>query len=519
MKYHTLRLILGDQLNANHSWFKIKDDGVLYVMAELKQESEYVEHHIQKVCAFFIAMDTFANALTKAGHNVLYLTLDDTQAFSSLNHLITDLCKEHSIQSFQYQRPDERRLSLQLLDISNKLNSKNIETCLYETEHFLLPFDEIKQEFKPNKHNRMEAFYRRMRKRFNVLMEADKPVGGKWNYDEDNRNALAQKDIELIPKPLTFSHNTKLIIDRLTRHNINTIGSADEYSLWPASRSESLKLLSYFCKHLLPKFGQFQDAMTNETEHQWSLYHSRLSFSLNTKMLSPIQVINTAITAYENNPKLISLSQVEGFVRQILGWREYVRGLYWINSKSYADQNILNAKTQLPNYFWNGETNMACMKACISQSLEKSYAHHIQRLMVTGNFALLTGLDPDQVEAWYLGIYVDAIEWVEQPNTRSMALFADGGWVATKPYAASGNYIKKMSDYCKSCNYKAAKKTGEKACPFNSFYWHFLYRNREIFSKNPRMAFPYKTWNKMSEENQKAVLEQADQYLENIEGL
>jgi deoxyribodipyrimidine photolyase-related protein len=269
---------------------------------------------------------------------------------------------------------------------------------------------------------------------------------------------------------------------------------------------------------LLPRFGTFQDAMTDQSEHKWSLYHSRLSFSLNAKLLSPREVVAMAIDAYRGRDD-ISLSQVEGFVRQILGWREFIRGIYWLNMPEYQKLNYLEADRPLPEYFWSGETQMNCMSEAINQSLDYAFAHHIQRLMVTGTFSLLAGIDPDQVDDWYLGIYLDAIEWVELPNTRGMSQFADGGLVGTKPYSASGNYINKMSDYCKGCRYKVSKKTGSDACPFNSLYWHFMHRHRPIFEKNPRIGMVYRNWDKQSEENRNLTLERAEWCLEHLDEL
>lgn len=456
-KYHTLRLVLGDQLNANHTWFKEKSDGVLYLIAELRQETDYVPHHIQKVCAFFAAMAHFAAALTKAGHQVAYLTLDDSAEFDSLPTLLKSQIACHGISRFEYQMPDEYRLREQLQQFCQSLA---IESQEVSSEHFLLPIEALPAHFSPGKHHLMEAFYRKMRVQFDVLIQNGKPEGGKWNYDKENRAKLTDSDLSAIPEPLCFANDVTDILARLQRYDVRTIGKSSEQLLWPVTRSQSLELLHFFCRHLLPNFGRFQDAMTSQSPHRWSVYHSRLSFAINSKMLHPMQVINAAIDAYRTPESGISLAQVEGFVRQILGWREFVRGLYWANMPRYRTLNALDATRPLPGFFWDGDTRMQCMKQAIGQSLEYAYAHHIQRLMVTGNFALLTGLAPDDVDAWYLGIYIDAIEWVEMPNTRGMALFADGGLLATKPYAASGNYIQKMSDYCGSCHYQVKDKVG-----------------------------------------------------------
>jgi deoxyribodipyrimidine photolyase-related protein len=259
--------------------------------------------------------------------------------------------------------------------------------------------------------------------------------------------------------------------------------------------------------------------MTNQHPDQWTLYHSRLSFSLNAKLLSPKEVIAAAVTAYEDSDGQITLPQIEGFVRQILGWREYVRCVYWQNMPEYGQRNELNADRDLPEYFWTGDTKMECLKQAIGQSLKYAYAHHIQRLMITGNFSLLTGIHPDQVDDWYLGIYIDAIEWVEMPNTRGMSQFADGGWVATKPYSAGGNYVNKMSDYCKSCHYKIKEKSSDEACPLNSLYWLFMNKHRDRLGKNPRIGMVYRNWDKQTEAMQTATLVRGNWCLENIEAL
>lgn len=512
----TLRLILGDQLNASHSWFREKAPHRIYLIAELKQETSYVRHHVQKVCAFFLAMQAFATALETAGHRVIHLTLDDTADCTDLPQLLDRMIAEHAITSFEFQRPDEYRLLEQLRDYAAGLD---LPTREVDTEHFLLPFDDLPYEFKADTPHRMEAFYRRMRKRYNILLEQGKPVGGQWNFDRENRESLKAEDLEQVPKPRLFTNDAGAVLERLKRHQVETFGTAQNRLIWPVSRSQALDLLHYFCEHLLPNFGRFQDAMTRQTEHRWSLYHSRLSFALNAKMLHPLQVIRQAVTAWETYPERISLAQLEGFVRQILGWREFVRGIYWANMPAYETLNALGAKRRLPAYFWNGDTRMRCMQQSLGQSLEHAYAHHIQRLMVIGNFCLITGIDPDEVDDWYLGVYIDAIQWVELPNTRGMSQFADGGLLASKAYAGSGQYISRMSDYCQECHYRVKQKTGPRSCPFNSLYWGFMLRHRERFELNPRVAMLYRNWDRQSEESRAAVLDQARIYLAQLDTL
>ena len=503
-----LRLILGDQLNAAHSWYQQQDDNCLYLVAELHQEASYVRHHVQKVCGFFAAMANFAQALQQAGHQVMHLTLDDTAKDASLACLVSRICHQHNVTLFEYQRPDEYRLLKQMQELEAELDSQGIVPICVDSEHFLLPFDKISQTFEKNKHVLMETFYRRMRKQFGVLMEGDKPEGGRWNFDADNRNKLKPNDIALLPQPLCFSNDVSDILNRLERHGVMTLGKPEQQLLWPVNRSQSRELLRYFIQHCLPLFGRFQDAMTAASPHSWSLYHSRLSFALNTKMLHPQDVINAAIACWQNGHA--ELASVEGFIRQILGWREYIRGVYWCNMPDYAEVNHLHANAPLPEFFWTGHTRMQCMSAAIEQSLHTAYAHHIQRLMVTGNFSLLWGVDPAQVDAWYLGIYMDAIEWVEMPNTRGMALFADGGIIATKPYAASGSYINRMSDYCGKCEFNVKHRSSDDACPFNSLYWAFMVKHRQQFSRNPRIAMIYRNWDRLDESEQQATLKRAD---------
>ncbi len=504
---HTIRLILGDQLNDRHSWFERRDAGILYVIAELKQEATYVRHHVQKLCAFFAAMEEFTALIDNMGHNIIHLMLEETVKFEGLEDLVASMCSHYKVTNFHYQSPDEHRLRRQLrtLKLPESILAKE-----FNSEHFLLEENEFLQHLKPGKHNRMESFYRKMRKKLNLLMNGDQPRGGKWNYDSENRSKLKPADLVGIPAPLIFDNDVEQILQRIDNHGIKHFGESLPLLPWPVSRSQALELLRYFCQHCLPLFGHFQDAMTCQHEHKWSLYHSCLAFAINAKILHPMEVIEAAIDRYEDPGNNVSIAQIEGFVRQIIGWREYVRAVYWINMPDYAELNHLDAKLDLPDYFWQGETRMNCMRQALGQSLDLAYAHHIQRLMITGNFCLLAGIDPAQVDAWYLGVYIDAIEWVEMPNTRGMSQFADGGLIATKPYAAGGNYINKMSDYCKHCHYDVKQKSTASACPFNSLYWGFMIRHREVLAKNPRIGMIYGSWDRKSPQEQEATLARAD---------
>ncbi len=442
-----VRLILGDQLNAEHSWFEEVNDNVCYVMFEMRQETDYVKHHIQKVVAFFGAMRNFAHAREKEGHRILYYTLDDSQNEQELEKNLNKVISLLGATRFAYQLPDEFRLDRQLQVFCKGLK---ISSDAVDTDHFLTTRDEMGQFFKGKKKWVMEFFYRYMRKKFDILMVHDQPEGGSWNYDKFNRNKWNGSPVippPYLPKAEDIEQLQKMIEDQ----GIETLGSIskDDF-LFPMTREESVRQLDYFCENLLVDFGSFQDAMHQE---ETNLFHARISFALNVKILHPLEVINHAIEAYRKQPETISLSQVEGFVRQVLGWREYIRGLYWKEMPTYKGLNALENTNPLPDFYWTGETKMNCLSTTIKNSLEHAYAHHIQRLMITGNFALLAQTHPDAVDEWYLGIYADAVEWVQLPNTRGMSQYADGGMVATKPYVSSGSYVNKMSNYCSSCSY------------------------------------------------------------------
>ncbi len=508
----TLRLILGDQLNHQHSWFEKVDNDVVYVMMEMRQETDYALHHIQKVVAFFAAMETFTEDLRRGGHQVIHWQLDDADNQQNLTNNLNFIIQKNKITHFEYQLPDEYRLDEQLKSFCKEIS---ITHKVFDTEHFMSTRYELADFFEGKKTYLMESFYRNIRKRYGLMMDGDKPLTGKWNYDAENRKKLPKDHVPLAP--LLFQKDVSAIHQRILTAGVKTIGNIDEKNfIWATNREESLQILDFFIKNCLPFFGTYQDAMT---PHSWALYHSRLSFSINVKLLSPLEVVEAAIAHWEAHQAEISIAQIEGFVRQIIGWREYMRGVYWAQMPDFAKMNFLEHDRKLPAYFWTGETKMNCMKHAIGQSLEYAYAHHIQRLMVTGNFALLAGVHPDELDAWYLGIYIDAIEWVEVTNTRGMSQFADGGLVGTKPYVSSANYIHKMSHYCNTCFYNKKEKTGEKACPFNSLYWDFYDRHRDKLEKNPRIGMAYRLWNKMEGEKKAAILEQAKKHLENIENL
>jgi deoxyribodipyrimidine photolyase-related protein len=512
MKGRILRLILGDQLNIHHSWFRSTDKHVTYVMMEVKSESEYVTHHIQKVLCFFAAMRAFADELTRQGHAVQYWKISDLNNQQSFSLNLRQMVQSGDYATLEYQHPDEYRLQQFFLQLETELG---IPVKGVDSEHFLMPREEVAILFQHRKRYLLETFYRHVRKKLNILMVGDQPEGGQWNFDELNRSPI-KKGLAM-PHPPVFSHNLSDIADELTQMSIETIGRCDAVHFpWAITREEALIWLNWFCKHQLAFFGTYQDAMHTDEPF---LFHSRLSFALNTKLISPLEVIHAAVEEYRLRPHEIHIAQVEGFVRQIAGWREFVRGIYWNEMPDYKQKNFFGHKRPLPGFFWTGDTRMNCLKQAIGQSLEWSYAHHIQRLMITGNFALLAGVNPEEVHQWYLGIYIDAIEWVELPNTLAMSQFADGGGLATKPYVSAAAYIQKMSNYCAKCAYNPKERIGETACPMNALYWNFIETHLESFKKNMRMAMPVRGLLKMTPQQREEIHCQADRMLENIEEL
>ena len=499
-----VRLILGDQLNKKHSWYTDQNNEVLYFMAEMRQETDYVVHHIQKVVGFFMSMRNHAKWLREQGHKVLYYTLNHPDNQQQLAENITQIITQYDAKEFQYQLPDEYRLDKQLQELCSSLQ---ITTTAYDTEHFLTSRTELQQFFEGKKQYVMEYFYRYMRKRYDIMMIAEnQPEGNQWNFDQSNRKKW-KGEPEIYEDKKTHTDVTELL-QLLKEHKVKTIGNIDGTQFyWPTSRNEFLDVLQHFCEYLLVHFGDYQDAMHTDEKY---LFHSKLSFALNTKQIDPLEVIETAIQYWRAHKEEIEISQIEGFVRQILGWREYMRGIYWAKMPKYKTENYLNNTNRLPEFYWTGDTKMNCMHHAIKQSLDDSYAHHIQRLMVTGNYALLTQTDPDAVDQWYLGIYIDAIEWVEITNTRGMSQYADGGVVATKPYVSSGSYINKMSNYCKGCHYKVSKKIEKDACPFNSLYWNFLDEKRAYLENNQRMSMMMSMLNKMDNEKLVAIKNRAN---------
>lgn len=506
----TLRLILGDQLNIKHSWFNEIQDEVIYVLMEVKTESEYVKHHIQKIVGFFTAMRDFSQELIQQGHKVKYYKISDENNAQNFFDNLSKLIHEHQIELFEYQEPDEYRLDKILKDICGKLGLKS---NMLSSEHFLTDRYEVR-DFFGEKNYLMENFYRQMRKKWDVMMENGKPLGEKWNYDHENRKKIP-KTLE-IPKPFEFNNDVSTVLEEIEKKDIPYFGDIDPKNFnWPVNRKQGLEILDHFLDKLIENYGPYQDALDTRS---WTNFHSRISFALNLKMIGVEEVIEKAEAKLEgaDDPNIAS---IEGFIRQILGWREYMRGVYWSKMPNYSDSNFFGFSDELPNWFWDGNTKMNCMSYSVGQSLKHSYAHHIQRLMVTGNFALLMQCDPNEVDAWYLGVYIDAIEWVEITNTRGMSQFADGGLLSSKPYISSANYINKMGDYCKDCHYNHKLKHEEYSCPFNSLYWYFLESQRDKIEKNPRMKMPYNILNKMNPEDKEKIMDRAEFLLSNRHNL
>ena len=504
----TLRLILGDQLNSKHSWFEQVNENCLYAMFEMRQETDYVQHHIQKVIGFFASMRSFSAELKDSGHQVIYYTINDERNIQDLRQNIHELVAEHKIEKFEYLLPDEYRLDQQLKEIGTSLN---IQVSSKDTEHFYTDRDELSEFFSGKKQYLMESFYRYMRKKHDVLMEGDRPEGGKWNYDKSNRKKWNGQP--KIPQPKLFDNDATTVIEDIEKSGIKTIGRFEGYSFpYPINRKQAMEQLDYFCEVLLPHFGDYQDALHTKEKF---LFHSRLSFTMNTKILDPKTIVDRVLDQYYRNKKTIGLSQAEGFIRQIIGWREYMRGIYWKEMPGYALKNALDNYQPLPDFYWTGQTRMNCLSKTITDSLDHAYAHHIQRLMITGNFALLTQIHPDEVDRWYLGIYIDAIEWVEITNTRGMSQYADGGIIATKPYISSASYINKMGNYCRDCPYDRTRRTGDNACPFNSLYWNFLDEKRDKLQNNPRMGMMYNLLEKIPGSEMDAIRSRAAKIIKN----
>ena len=507
----TLRLVLGDQLNPLHSWFAQVRPDVVYVLMEVRSETDYVRHHAQKVLGIFAAMRDLAAQLKAAGHRVRHVAIDHPSNRQNLTANLDALIAHYGAGAVQYQAPDEWRLDQQLREWAAACP---VPVTMVDSEHFLTERDEAARWFASKKTWLMESFYRQQRKKHRVLMTADgKPEGGQWNFDADNRKPWP--GTPAAPADTRPCHDHSALWQSIEAAGVQTLGQPQASAFrWPLNRQEALQQLDHFIDHALPHFGDFQDALTSQN---WHLFHSLLSFALNTKMLHPREVVQRAEAAWREGHA--PLHAAEGFIRQILGWREYVRGVYWAHMPGYTEANALAHTRPLPDWFWTGDTRMACLASAIGQSLEHAYAHHIQRLMVIGNFALLAGLDATALHRWYLGIYIDAFEWVEAPNTLGMSQWADGGQLATKPYVSSAAYLQRMGDHCKGCAYNPKARTGDDACPFNALYWDFFDRHRAHFQHNPRLGVVYHQLSRMSGEALTALQEQSARTLARLSDL
>ena len=505
-----LRVVLGDQLDPHHSWFSRVESDVLYAFFEVHSE-QTARQHVQRAALFFAAMRAFAAELREAGHVVHYQRITDADAAQDLIEAIRRVVLEFEIRRVELQPADAYAIDRAFRSLESHLG---IPVSICPDEHFLATRELGTELFGDSRHWLMERFYRQMRTTHKVLLTAEgKPEGGRWNYDADNRDTAA-KAPRSFPEPLNFGNDYTEVLADIHAAKLPVFGSEAVARFHPITRPQALRALEHFMVHALPHFGQTQDVMLTGQPTQ---HHSLLSFALNVKLLNPREVIAAAEQAYREGKA--PLNAVEGFIRQILGWREYMRCVYWAKMPDYATTNFFAASRPLPAYYWTGDTSMSCVREAVTDSLEHAYAHHIQRLMVTGNFATLIGVAPAEINAWYLGIYADALEWVQLPNTHGMSQWADGGLVATKPYVSGGAYLKKMSNYCRGCHYDPEVRYGPRACPFNSLYWSFLAQHEGALARNPRMAQMYATWRKMSPEVQQALLAQAQQYLDRVDEL
>ena len=504
-----LILILGDQLSHSLSSLQTGDKSTdRILMCEVWDEATYVKHHKKKIALIFSAMRHFAQELQNDGWQVEYIKLDDDGNSGSFKGEVERALSRHTIEHITVTEPAEWRV---MRDIKSWSQAFSCHVEVLVDDRFIATHHEFEDWAQDRKQLRMEYFYRAMRRKTGLLMDGAEPEGGKWNYDSENRKPA--KDDLFMPTQVRFKPDeiTQEVLDLVSTKFSNHFGDLEPF--WFAVNAEQAnKVLDHFLDVALPSFGDYQDAMLTA---QKFLYHSLLSPYINCGLLDPLEVCRRVEAEYIKGH--VPLNATEGFIRQIIGWREYVRGIYWLKMPEYVKRNFLDANRSLPDFYWTGKTDMTCLREAITQTMEEAYAHHIQRLMVTGNFAMLAGVDPHEVHEWYLAVYADAYEWVELPNTLGMSQFGDGGILGSKPYAASGNYINKMSDYCKNCRYDVKQKTGDEACPFNALYWDFLIRNKDKLKGNPRLGQVYSTLGKMDEAKRNEYLKSAHTFLSSLE--
>lgn len=504
-----LILILGDQLSESITSLKgYNPDTDVILMCESWEEMTYVKHHKKKIAFILSAMRHFSETLKHKNYKVKYIKLDDTKNTKSIKGEVVRLLKKQTFKSIIVTQPSEYHIFEDMRSWENELA---IHVEIRQDDRFLCTTSEFSSWAKDRKQLRMEFFYREMRKKYDILMKDNNPIGGQWNYDMENRKP--PKDGLNIPLPYISKTDsiTQEVISLVSQRFDDHFGDLEPF-YFAVTRADALQVLNQFIERRLNYFGDYQDAMVQG--EAW-MYHSHISFYLNCGLLLPLECIHIAEKAYRNGTAPIN--SVEGFIRQIIGWREYIRGIYWLKMPEYADENFFDAKRSLPDFYWTGNTKMNCLSQTILETKQNSYAHHIQRLMVLGNFALLAGINPKEVNEWFLVVYADAYEWVELPNVSGMILFADGGYLASKPYAAGGSYINKMSNYCKNCSYKVTKKNGLDACPFNYLYWNFLDHNRAKLAGNPHISMMYKVFDRMDTEKQATIREDSEIFLVSLE--
>lgn len=504
MACRDLILILGDQLDRQSAVLAACDktlDRIL--MMEVRNESQRVQSGKVRTTLFLSAMRHHAAWLEQQGFALDYLAIDHPQADSFRCGLIAAIQRNRPhrvvmVEAGEYGTQQE--IAVACADTGAPLE-------LHADSHFLCSRLEFARWREPRKTLVMEHFYRHMRKRLDILMQDGRPTGGKWNFDQKNRKSFGREGPGMVPAPPRFEPDelTLRVMTAVEQYLPANPGSLNGFN-WPVTREQALLMLQDFIDRRLAAFGPYQDAMWQD---QALLYHAGISAALNLKLLNPREVIAAAVDACEKG--YAPLQSVEGFIRQILGWREFVRGVYWTEMPGYIEGNALSALQSLPAFYWSGDTDMQCLRSVIGQTLQTGYAHHIQRLMVTGLFALLLGVRPQEVHAWYLAVYIDAVEWVEAPNTLGMSQYADGGLLASKPYVASGRYIQRMSNYCTGCRYAPDKSSGERACPFTTLYWDFLLRHEARFSRHPRAAMQWRMLERLGTQQRKAIAVSAEQ--------
>ena len=505
----TLVPILGDQLSIDiASLSDVDPDSTTLLMMEVADETTYVRHHKKKIAFILSAMRHHADRLRADGWTVDYVVLDDPDNSGSFTGEIARAVARHAPDRIVVTEAGEWRVAA-MLDSWETLFGLPVD--IRTDTRFVASHADFDDWAADRKSLRMEYFYRVMRRRTGLLMDGDDPAGGEWNFDAENRKP-AQADM-LMPRPLSFPPDaiTTDVLAMVARRFADHPGTLDGFD-FAVTHDDAARQQRHFLDHALPRFGDYQDAMLTGEPYLW---HSILSPYVNAGLLDPLMLCTAAAARFADGKAPINA--VEGFVRQIIGWREYMRGIYWREGPGYVDRNFLGAKRDLPGFYWTGETDMHCLAQAIGQTLTHAYAHHIQRLMVTGNYALLIGADPKQVHEWYLEVYADAYEWVELPNTLGMSQFADGGLLGSKPYAASGAYIDRMSDYCRHCRYDVKKRVGDDACPFNALYWDFLIRNEARLGRNQRLAMPYRNWARMKPADRDATRAQAKAYLASLD--